>query len=204
MNILLLGATGATGQQILNQALRAGDTVTVLVRHTGKLTITHPHLRIIVGDATSKAALASAMHTNEVLISTLGAMNTPVITQSTTAILAAAKNTSLKRIIMLSSFAVKRNQLTPSAKFLTGLAMKKIIADKIAGETLLRAGNLQWTIVYATALTNQPKNGHVRVMAPGEKIGLKNRISRANVASWILAEIRNESFVDQEVVISAA
>lgn len=204
MNILLLGATGGTGQQILTQALQAGHVVTVLVRHAAKLTTTHPHLRIIVGDATSETDLNSAMHNNEVLISTLGAMSTPIITQSTTAILAAAKNTGLKRIIILSSFAVKRSQLTPSAKFLAGVVMKKMIADKTIGESLLRAGSLRWTIVYATALTNQPKNDHVRVITPSEKIGLKNRIPRADVAAWILAEINNESFVNQEVVISSA
>jgi uncharacterized protein YbjT (DUF2867 family) len=202
MNILLLGATGATGKEILEQALDAGHTLTVLVRNPTKLPSNQRGLRIIIGDATDEEILHTAMTGNEMLISTLGSLNATVITQSTKAIVAAAKKTNIKRVIMLSSFASKREQLTRNAGVLTAMIMKKIISDKQAGEKLLRSSGLSWTIVYASDLTNAREGSPIIVLAPQEKVGLKNRIARVNVAMWILAELHNSSYIDQDVIIS--
>ena len=51
---------------------------------------------------------------------------------------------------MLSSFAVARDRLKPVSKLVTRMAMGSQIKDKTAGEEVLRASGLDWTIVYAT------------------------------------------------------
>jgi len=46
MKIAVLGATGQTGQQLVNQALQQGHSVTAVVRNPEKLTVTHENLKV--------------------------------------------------------------------------------------------------------------------------------------------------------------
>ena len=50
MNIVIFGATGGTGQEIVKQALEQGHTVTAFVRNPAKLEHKHTNLKIIQGD----------------------------------------------------------------------------------------------------------------------------------------------------------
>ena len=90
-----------------------------------------------------------------------------------------------QRIVMLSSFAVARDRLKPASKLLTGMAMGPQIKDKTAGEEALRASGLDWTIVYATKLTNGPKT-EPTVVPETTKVGVLHKISRADVVSFLL------------------
>ena len=156
MNLTLLGAAGATGVPLVEQALAAGHHVTALVRSRPKLSITNPNLDVVEGDATDRAAVSQAMNGGDAVISVLGARG-PVIAEATRAIVAVANEEGPERIVMLSSFAVARDRLTPVSKLVTRMAMGSKIKDKAAGEGVLRASGLDWTIVYATKLTNGPE-----------------------------------------------
>lgn len=203
MKIVLLGATGKTGRELLKQALDAGHHVTALVRNPHRLASEHDNLRIVIGDATDKEAVRSAMKGNDVLISAIGSANTSLITKSTEAILLASLGEPIERIVMLSSFAAKRAQLKLAAKLLTGLIMKDIIRDKQNGETLLRRGHTSWTVVYAARLTDEVDSKRkVRVLPLEEKIGLKNAIARKDVSRWILDELDKKSYINKDVLIS--
>ena len=184
MNLTVLGAAGATGTELVEQALAAGHHVTALARSPDKLTITNPNLHVVQGDATDRAAVSRAMRRADAVISTLGA-TAPVIAEATRAIVAVAKQEGPQRIVMLSSFAVARDRLTPVSKLVTRMAMGAQIKDKTAGEEALRASGLDWTIVYATKLTNGPKTVPA-VVPETTKVGISQKISRAAVASFLL------------------
>lgn len=47
MKITVLGATGQTGQYLVNQALQQGHTVTAIVRNPGKLAVHHDNLKVM-------------------------------------------------------------------------------------------------------------------------------------------------------------
>lgn len=47
MKIAVLGATGQTGQYLVNQALQQGHTVTAIVRNPGKLAVHHDNLKVM-------------------------------------------------------------------------------------------------------------------------------------------------------------
>lgn len=141
MKLSVLGAAGATGIPLVEQALAAGHRVTALVRSGQKLTISNPNLHVVEGDATDRAAVSEAMNGGDAVISVLGARG-PVMTEATRAIVDAAKQKGPERVVMLSSFAVARDRLTPVTKVVTGLAMGSQIKDKTAGEEVLRASSL--------------------------------------------------------------
>jgi uncharacterized protein YbjT (DUF2867 family) len=200
MKLSVLGAAGATGIPLVEQALAAGHRVTALVRSGRKLTITNPNLHVVEGDATDRAAVSEAMNGGDAVISVLGARG-PVMAEATRAIVDAAKQKGPERVVMLSSFAVARDRLTPVTKVVTGIAMGSQIKDKTAGEEVVRASSLDWTIVYATKLTNGPKT-EARVVPESEKVGMSQKISRAGVASFLLQAATEDLYSRGGVVIT--
>jgi uncharacterized protein YbjT (DUF2867 family) len=199
MNLSVLGAAGATGVPLVEQALAAGHRVTALVRSGQKLTITNPNLHVVEGDATDPAAVSEAMNGGDAVISVLGARG-PVMTEATRAIVDAAEQKGPERVVMLSSFAAARDRLTPVTKVVTGIAMGSQIKDKTAGEEVLRASSLDWTIVYPTKLTNAKTEA--RVVPESEKVGMSQKTSRAGVASFLLQAATEDLYSRRGVVIT--
>ena len=200
MNLTVLGATGPTGTQLVEQALAAGHHVTALARSPEKLTITNPNLHVVQGDATDRAAVSQAMKGADAVISTLGGKGA-VIAAATRAIVAVAKQEGPQRIVMLSTFAVARDRLKAASKVLTGMAMGPQIKDKTAGEEALRASGLDWTIVYATRLTNGPKT-EPTVVPETTKVGMTHKVSRADVASFLLQAATDGLYSRRAVIIT--
>jgi uncharacterized protein YbjT (DUF2867 family) len=109
-----------------------------------------------------------------------------VIADSTQAIVEAARQTGVSRVVVLSSWLVERDRMNAVTRLLTGIAMGQMIKDKSAGEQMLRQSDLDWTIVYASVLTDGPAKGSVVVLPEGAKSGMSQKISRADVAAWML------------------
>jgi len=185
MNLVVLGAAGRTGLLVVDQALAAGHTVTALVRSPEKLATVNPNLRVLKGDATNASDLTRAMQGAGAVISTLGGAGS-VIADSSQAIVAAARAAGVKRIVVLSSWLVERDRMDAVTRLLTRVAMGSLIKDKSAGEQVLRQSDLEWTIVYASVLTNRPADGSVAVLPEGAKWRASQRISRADVAAWLV------------------
>jgi uncharacterized protein YbjT (DUF2867 family) len=185
MNLLILGATGRTGRLVVEQALAAGHTVTALVRSPEKLTIRNSNLRVVAGRATDAADVARALASADAVLSTLGGSGS-VIADSTEAMIEAAHRTGARRVVVLSSFFVERDRLGAVPRLLTGVAMRSVIKDKRAGEQLLRQSDLDWTIIYASQLKDGPVSGSVEVLPEGAKRRISDRISRSDVAEWMV------------------
>ena len=185
MNLVVLGATGRTGRLVVEQALAAGHTVTALVRSPEKLAVRNPNLHVVVGQATDPSAVARVLDGADALISTLGGAGS-VVSDSTRAIVETAHKAGVSRVVLLSSFLVERDRFNPVTRLLTGVAMGSMIKDKSAGEKALRDSNLDWTIVYASFLTDGPGGGHVAVLTETGRSTLSHRIARADVAAWLL------------------
>jgi uncharacterized protein YbjT (DUF2867 family) len=185
MNLLILGATGRTGRLVVEQALAAGHTVTALVRSPEKLSSGNSNLRVVAGEATDTSALSRALEGADAVISTLGGRGS-VIADSTKAIVAAAHQAGVSRVIVLSSWVVERDRMDAATRLLTRIAMGPVIKDKSAGEEALRRSDLEWTIVYASMLTDGPASGSAKVVPERTKRGLSQKISRADVAAWMI------------------
>ena len=174
--------------------------MTALVRSGQKLSTSDPALQVVEGDATDRGSVSEAMNGADAVISVLGARG-PIMAEATRAVVDVAEQGGPQRIVMLSSFAVARDRLTPVAKLVTQLAMHNQIADKTAGEDALRASGLDWTIVYATKLT-QGAMTEPRVVPENEKVGLSQSISRADVVSFLLRAATEGLYSRGSVVIT--
>lgn len=208
MKILLFGATGPTGRHILTQALTKGHGVTAFVRDPGRLTNRDERVRVIVGDTTRDApAIADALLGQDVVVSALGRGNTlrsdHLIERSMRMIVPAIERSSVRRFILLSALGVgeSRHQAPWIFRIMYRVLLSDIFRDKLAGEKRVRQSSLDWTIVYPTRLTDGPLTLGYRA---GERLELRGmpKISRADVARFILTEAENRGFVKKAVALS--
>ncbi len=206
MRLLILGATGATGRNLLEQALAAGHEVTALVRNPARLTMTHARLAVAIGDATHSRALEGSMTGQQAVLSALGAGNSlrlEVASPAIAALIPAMRARALKRVIFLSAFGV--GETFAQASLLQRLAyrtvLRQIFADKAKADAMLRQSGLDWTLVYPTVLTNGARVGTYRV---GERLAMTGlpKISRADVASFMLEQLSSAEWVRRTAVIS--
>jgi putative NADH-flavin reductase len=203
MNITILGTRGKTGAELVRQALAAGHTVNGVVRADGGVE-EHPGLNLIVGDATNAEVIARASTGSDLIISALGATSSrpSLMTDAVASVITASTTTGVKRFILMSSFVVERDRLQGLLKLITATTMQNMTKDKAASETALRDSDLEWTIVYPTRLTNQRKGSGVRVLRENERIGLRYKVARADVAAWMLEEAEHEAYCKKNVTIS--
>lgn len=199
--LLILGATGGTGQQLLTQALEAGHQVTVFARSPEKVAVRHDRLQLVAGTLTAGGAMfAEAVRGQDAVISALGRgmslKSTGLIQQSVPAILAAMQTHAVRRLIFTSAIGVGDTiRYAPLfSRIVIRLLLSDIYADKAAGEELIQRSSLDWTIVQPAQLTNGPLTRKYRV---GERLELRGipKIARADVAHFILSQLDDTAYV---------
>jgi putative NADH-flavin reductase len=208
--ILVLGATGGTGRHIVLQALEQGHAVTVLVRDPRRLHLDSDRVRVVVGSADDEDAVASAACNQDVVISALGAgaslRSGGVIARTTPVILRAMERNGVRRLILMSAFgAGDTYQYVPlMARIMIRTLLRDLYADKNVAERALRrdGGATDWTLVYPVSLTNGARTGRYR---SGKRLSLHGfpRISRADEATFMLAQIDDTTYVKKGVLVSS-
>ena len=208
VKILLFGATGPTGNHVLEQALAKGHDVTVFVRDPSRLPNRDEHTRVVVGDATRDgSAIADALIGQDVVVSALGRRATlrsdHLIERSMRMIVPAMERAGVRRLMLLSAFGVGESRYDAPwlPRIMYRVLLSDIFSDKLAGERRVRQSSLDWTIIYPTLLTNGPLTLRYRA---GERLDLRGlpKISRADVARFILIEAENGGFVKKAVALS--
>src|SRR2546426_3495278 len=165
MRVLIFGATGGTGRQLVSQALRRGHDVSAFVRNRGGLAIVDPRLRAVQGDVQRVESIRSAIPGHEAVLSALGTRSlgpTTLLSDAAKEIVRAMEAHGVRRLLWESSLGVgeTRGQLGPIYNWLLiPLLLRHVFADKERQEQILRSSSLDWTIVQPASLTNGPRTG---------------------------------------------
>src|SRR5688500_1031654 len=114
MNILIFGATGATGHELIKQGLKQAHRITALVRDPSKLTVDNSLLRIEQGNVADFDAVARVVQGQDAVLSALGA-STPfkhdqALIDGLRNITRAMETLHVKRLIYLSFLRVKESR----------------------------------------------------------------------------------------------
>jgi putative NADH-flavin reductase len=203
VRILVFGATGGTGREVVGQALERDHEVTAFVRTPSKLTLRDACLRIFQGDIQQAESIRAAISGHDAVLSALGTRSlgpTTLLSDAAREIAQTMEANGVRRILWESSMGVgaTRGQLGPLYNWvLIPLLLRHVFADKERQEATLRASSLDWTIVQPASLTNGPRTGVYRVNDCSGR--LFPRISRADVAHFMLEELVRRAHVRQSV-----
>lgn len=207
LNIVIFGASGATGQQLVKQALSYGYRVTAFVRNAAKIACTHEHLSVVTGNLTDAAMLEEVIKNQDAVFSALGASSPfkydQTVTNGIRNIIETMVMHNTRRLIYLSFAGVKQSR--SKAGFLVQHIAPKLLPAEINGheirERMITQSPLQWVIVRPPTLTN---GKHTRQFRCGEEIHAKKFpvvISRADVADFMLRQLTDDSFLMKKPLI---
>lgn len=207
MNIVIFGATGATGRCLLEQALDEGYIVTAFARNPLALPTRHARLTFVTGDVFQKAPVEEAVADQDAVLCAIGGHDRlrvalsghprqpGLCTIGTRNILEAMKKYGVFRFICLSAWGIGESFDRLPFVFkhiILPLLMKEEYEDKEAQEQLIRQSHLDWTIVRPSRLTNGPRTGRYRMQSSLE-FSWQSHISRADVADSLLRQLTDST-----------
>jgi putative NADH-flavin reductase len=207
MRIVIFGATGGTGRELVRQATAAGYAVAAVARHPEELAPAGASVELIAADVTERASVGSVVRGADAVLSALGTRRlneaTTVYSAGVTNILAAMGAAAVRRFIGISAvpvgapYGLAEHIIVPILYRFFGAAY----ADMKRMEAILAASESDWTVFRPPQLVDRPATGRYRT-AIGAPLPGAWRITRADLAAAMLAAVNDAALVRHIVTIS--
>jgi len=170
MNLLILGATGRVGSEVLRHALRDGHQVTAFVRNRDKLAVLdQDRLHVAVGNVLNAADIEAAMLGVDVVVSALSTDGADTLSQGMPLVIAAMKKTGVSRIVTVGTAGILQSRISPDLLRYQSSESKRTLTraaeEHHRAYTLLEQSGLDWTIVCPTYLPDGERLGNYRIEA---------------------------------------
>jgi len=200
--VLIVGATGGTGRELVKQALERGYAVTALVRNPARLTVEHPRLTVIQGDVLDPRSVETAMRGQEAVLCALGHKRffrpTRILSDGTRNIVQAMKSHGSRRLVCETSLGIGDSAFRLGlvyTLFIIPVVLPFYFWDKTRQERIVAESSVEWVIVRPGALNNGDKRGRVH---QGRGVGhplWTVRVSRADVAAFMLSQTASDMYL---------
>jgi putative NADH-flavin reductase len=216
MNIAIFGASGATGKLLTQRCLAAGYNVTALLRTPEKFSL-RDRVQVVPGSPFDLASVRQTIKDADAVLSALGAKSLrkeDVLERAVPQIISAMQETvsqskPVRRIIVLGSAGALPASLDKQPAWRRWIVqnivyntfLKWPVASQISQWNNLSHSNLDWTMVMPPMLTNGAARGSYRV--DGDALPPNgSRISRADVADFMMQQIDNPQWIKKGAYIS--
>lgn len=198
--ILIVGATGGTGRQLVSRALERGFEVTAFARDPSKVGLEHSRLTTAQGDVLDPASLDVAVAGQDAVLSALGHSRyfypTRILSEGTRNILSAMEQHGVHRFVCETSLGIG-DSVGRMGLYYTFFTVPVILPfyywDKTRQERIIESSSLDWVIVRPGVLNNAPVRGRWK---HGLNVGSylwTVRISRADVADFMLDQLESDT-----------
>ncbi len=209
MRVLIVGAAGPLGQELVREALKQNHEVTALVRHEKQLAgLRDQRLTITEADVLLPGALDRAMTAQEAVICSLGVKVTrhkvTVFSEGTLNLIRAMQRHNVRRLLCITGIGAGNSRGHGGFfynRVIQPFFLKTIYQDKDRQEKLVAESGLDWMLIRPAVLTNGKALNRFSVV---EKMrGLQaNKISRADAAEWTIAQLENDKYLYRAVVLT--
>jgi putative NADH-flavin reductase len=216
MNIAIFGASGATGTLLTQRCLAAGYNVNALLRTPEKFPL-RDLVHVVQGSPFDLASVSQTIQGADAVLSALGAKSLKkedVLERAVPRIIAAMQESlsqpnPVRRIIVLGSAGVLPTSLDKQPAWRRWIVqnivyntfLKWPVASQISQWNNISHSNLDWTMVMPPMLTNDAARGIYRM--DGEALPPNgSRISRADVADFMMQQIDSPQWIKKGVYIS--
>lgn len=200
MKLFVIGATGRTGREIVEQALARGHDVTAFVRSRGTITLRNERLTVLKGNATDENELSKAMQNHDAVLSTLGPRHPfkpgSLLHDSALATTQAMKRSGVKRLVILSAAA----HFPGIPNRILSFVLRNHMRDSLVMEKIVQADGLDWTIARPPRLTQEEYSTYRSREGAAPKMGFT--LSRKAVAAFMLDAIEQKKHLKKIVGIA--
>jgi len=196
MKLVVLGATGGTGIEIVKQAIERGHSVTALVRSPDRLKEFRDRIPFRKGDLLNSVDLEQSIQGHDAVLSGFGPRvpvskaDAHLLQQFAVALTGAMLHAGVRRVVVESVAFLFKDSVLPPAYLLGRLLFPRTVADASAMERLFAESELDWTMVRPPELTDKPYTGTYRVRY-GHLPHFGFKISRADVADFMIKAVEN-------------
>jgi putative NADH-flavin reductase len=194
---VVFGATGRTGRLVADTALERGSDVVALIRHDPETPL-DPRVATTVMDLRDQDALAPAVAGADAVVSAIGPVAGVTVTEvseTTQAIVDAMLRAGVRRIVAATNGTV----LTDTE--ITG-EYANVAAEHRRDVAILRASGLDWTVLAAPFLTDDPRTGQVVSAIDGKAGG--RTMTRSDLAATLLDAVDRTVWVGHIVGVANA
>ena len=207
MKLLVLGATGGIGLEIVRQAVARHHSVTAFVRSPDRLAAFQGHIAFEQGDLLSTLELERAMQGKDAILSAFGP-RVPVMKADenllrdfASALTSAMRRASVRRLVIVSTAFLFRDSIMPPTYLFGRLFFPGVVVDATAMERTIAESGLDWTIARPPQLTDKPFSGRYRVRE-GHLPRFGFHVSRADVADCLIKTAEDRAYVGKVLGIS--
>jgi len=209
-HIIVFGATGNTGQQVVQQALDRGMRVTAFVRDPAKLDIDNDRLTVAQGNILDRTSIDAALGPQfDAAICAVGVFSRKPSTElsdGTKNIIAALDMQGIRRFIVVSSLGVhdSKGQGNWAARAWQRYMIPKVLEDKERQEALIRDSGLDWTVYRPARILIDPaiREGLVEWSGPEPDTRLTWALTMGTLAKKILDALDEPASVRRALCLS--
>ncbi|NJN71590.1 MAG: SDR family oxidoreductase [Limnothrix sp. RL_2_0] len=208
MKVVIFGATGTIGRQVVTQALAQGHEVTAFARHPEKLEIQQANLQLFAGDVMDSLMVEKAIAGQDAVVCVLGSgkkLSGHVRSEGTRNIIQAMEKIGVRRLICQSTLGAgdSWSNLDFYWKYVMfGFILRKVFADHLIQEKLVEESNLDWTIVRPGAFIDGDRTGEYRHGFAANDREITLTISRADVADFLLKQLTTQTYLGKTPALS--
>ena len=207
MKLIVLGATGGVGLEIVRQAIARRHQITAFVRSPDALKPFGDRIAVLRGDPLNSSELVRVMRGHDAILSSLGP-RVPLAKADwnlhhrfALALSDAMQQDGVKRAVLISTAFLFKDSIMPPANLVGRLFFRDVVRDAAEMECIFQKSDLDWTFVRPPRLTNRPQRGRFRVRE-GHLPGFGFMISRADVAAFMIKTAENHAFIRKVVGVS--
>jgi uncharacterized protein YbjT (DUF2867 family) len=214
MKILLLGATGRTGIQIIEEAVKRGHRISAIARDPEKLK--NYDIEITQGTPYDYETVEKAINGCDAVINTLNVsrksdspwspLRSPkdMISRSASNAVRAMEAKGIKRFVALSTIGAGRSWKTSPGilKLIVSISnLRYAFQDHGKQEEILEDSSLDYTICRAPMLSFE-KNDAGAVATPEEEKPANKVLSRSSAAEFFITIIENNDHIREAISLS--
>ncbi len=207
MKLIIFGATGTVGKELVKQALNKGYEVTVFIRNTDKMqNANNANLILYKGDVLNVGEVENVLKNQDVVLCALGDGKVGKIRAlGTKNIIEAMNKTGQKRLICQTTLGMGESYGNLNfiwKHIMFGMLLKKAFQDHQLQEKYILESNLDYTLVRPSALTDGGVTNDYKIGFDGNLKKLNLKISRADVANFMLRQVSTNEYLKKAVSIS--
>ncbi|WP_431950289.1 NAD(P)-dependent oxidoreductase [Actinacidiphila sp. bgisy167] len=203
MRIAIFGATGHVGRELVAQALDAGHEVTALARDPARLP-PRDRLTAVTGDVRDPEVVGRVVGGADGVLSALGTRSprgAGVCADGMRRILPAMRELGVRRLVAVGAYGSGPGA-RGAYRLATSLVIPAVMRDKDRQEEVIRAEGDLWTIVRPAVITGGRYTGVYRT-GSDLRLGLASRVSRADLADFMLRALGSEDCARRAVAIAS-
>lgn len=201
IKIAVIGGTGKSGKYLVNQLIKQGFPIKVLVRNPIRFQIINPLVEVVTGDVSDYNIVQTLISDCQAVISTLGMGIPPddpeIFCKATANIIHAMEAHKVMRYIVITGLNVDTAKDKKGFKTVAATEWMKTnypvsTTNKQTEYTLLTESKVEWTMVRLPLIELTDTRNPIAISledCPGDKI------SATDLACFLIAQLKEKEFI---------